>query len=213
MKVTSCCFLLSLLLLAAPGLRAQNVQETRIRFAKAEQPGLIAEFPFPAGVANAALHTRLEQAGLKKPKSEKGFDSYQGVSWPEISPGQVDVYARVDRKDDQISTVVLLVSKGYDNYVSAASDPVLSAKLKSFLSSLLPDMQMEQTRVNIGLQEEIVRKAEKAYKDADENGNKLARDKERIEKQLAENEVEKGRRAGLLDAARTKLDQLRAQLK
>ena len=199
---------------AAATLHAQGAHEGNIRFAKTERPGLLAEYPYSKGIVENALHARLEKAGIGKPKSQKGFDSYQGVNWPDISAEQVDVYTNVDAngKDNQ-STVVLLVSKGYDNYVSTATDPVIAAKLKAFLDGLTADIQAGQHLADIGGQEEIVRRAEKAYKDADDDGNKLARDKERLEKQIAENAAEKSKRGDVLNAEKAKLDALKAETK
>jgi len=208
--ITAGCLLLASL--AAPALHAQTAQEANIRFAKIERPGLLAEYPFSKEVVEPALRGRLERAGLTKPKSVKGFNAYQGVNWAEISPGLVDVYMKVEGKGDQ-STIVLLVSKGYDNYVSAVSDAGMSANLKAFLQALLPEIQAEKVRSDIGWQEGIIREAEKAYKNADEEGNRLNREKERLEKQIAESGAEKSRRGDQLNAEKAKLDALKAQIK
>jgi hypothetical protein len=63
------------------------------------------------------------------------------------------------------------------------------------------------------VQEEMIRRAEKAFKDIDDDANKLAREKERIEKQMAENASEKARRAESLNAERGKLEAMRALVK
>jgi hypothetical protein len=212
MKNIFSCSLLFIALLATTAMHAQGAHDANVHFAKTDRPGIIAEFPYSQGIVENALRARLEAAGIRKPKSEKGFESYQGVSWADMAPGQVDVYTKVDGKDNQ-STVVLLVSKGYDNYVSASSDPALNAKLKAWLDALLPDIQAGQRVADIGAQEEAVRRAEKAYKDADNDGNKLARDRERIDKELADNTAEKAKRADALNAEKAKLDLMKAQVK
>ena len=210
-SIFSCC-LLFIAIFTATALHAQGAHDANVRFAKTDRPGIIAEFPYSKGIVENALRARLEAAGIRKPKGEKGFDSYQGVSWADMAPGQVDVYTKVDGKDNQ-STVVLLVSKGYDNYVSASSDPALNAKLKAWLDALLPDIQAGQRLADVGAQEEIVRRAEKAYKDADDEGNKLTRDKERIEKEIADNAAEKGKRGDILNSEKAKLETMKAQVK
>ena len=210
-NVFSCCFLFTILFVTT-SLHAQGAHDAAIRFGKAERPGLLADYPYSKGLVENALRARLEKSGLGKPSSDKGFASYQGVSWVEMAPGQVDVYTKVDGKGNQ-STVMLLVSKGYDNYVSTASDEAMSARLKVFLNALLPDIQAQQVLADIGAQEEIIRRAEKAYQDADNNGNKLTRDRERIDKELAENATEKAKRAEVLNIEKGKLDALKAQVK
>ncbi len=204
--------LLSACLCFANSLRAQEVRQANVKFAKSERPGLLADFPYSEGVVNAALHARLERSGFTKPKSEKGFSMYKAATWPEVSPGQLDVYAKVDGKGGK-STVILLVSKGYDNYVSEASDSMISARLKAFLNSLLPDIKAVQIQSDIVAQEEAIRRAERAYKDADEDGNKLAREKERLEQQQSANAAEKSKRGDALNAEKSKLDALKALVK
>ncbi len=53
----------------------------------------------------------------------------------------------------------------------------------------------------------------KEYKDADDDGNKLAREKERLEKQMAENASVKQQRGDALSAAKAKLEQAKAGIK
>jgi hypothetical protein len=204
--------LLCTLLACASTLHAQPAQETKIRFAKIDRPGLVAEYPFSEGIVENALRARLEQAGLPKPKTTKGFTSYQGIAWPEIAPGQLDVYFNVDGKGNK-SKIEFLVSKGYDNYVSSYTDAAMSANLKKFLDSLLPEIQVQQLLADIAAQEEVIRKAEREYKSMDEEGNKLTREKEQLERQIADNIVEKGKRADLLNAEKSKLDALKSGIK
>jgi septal ring factor EnvC (AmiA/AmiB activator) len=109
--------------------------------------------------------------------------------------------------------VALLVSTGYDNYVSSVSDPVMSAKLKAFLESMLPDIKASQLQAEIGVQEEAVRDAEKDYKKKDKEGNKQSREKEHLDKDIAENVSDKAKTAETLDAEKEKLENLKDQKK
>ena len=204
-----------LLALISPALvRAQGARDANIRFGKVDRTGFAIEFPYSKGITENALRGRFEKIGFNQPKSDKGFLSYQAASWPDVAPGHVDVYAKVDGNNkDNTSTIVLLVSKGYDNYVGTTSDPEIAAKLRAFLDGLLPDVQAWQLLGEIAAQEEIVRKAEREYKSADEDGNKLAREKERIEKQMADNVAEKQRKAEALGVAKARLEQLKAAVK
>ncbi len=203
-----------MLLCAAQLAGAQGAQDANIRFGKQDRPGLLITFPYSQGITENALRARLDRAGLGKPKSDKGFMSFQAANWAEIAPGQLDVYAKVDAgKGDKQSTIALLVSKGYDNYVSASNEPAMSAKLKAWLDALLPDIQAQQLAADVRALEEAVARAEKDYKNADDDGNKLAREKEKIEKQLAENASVKQQRADALSAAKAKLDAAKAGTK
>lgn len=213
-KILSIAILFCLSLFTASKLHAQEVSEANIKFAKMERPGFLATYPYSKGIVENALRSRLEKAGLGKPKSQKSFASYQGVNWTEVASGQVDVYWKVDANSkDNNSTIIMLVSKGYDNYIGTTSDATVAAAIKNFLNSLSPDIKSGQLMADIGAQEEIVRKAEKEYKDVDEEGNKLAREKERIEKQMAENATEKAKRGESLSTERTKLETMKATMK
>jgi hypothetical protein len=140
--------------------------------------------------------------------------SYQAVKWTDVSATQFDVYAKVDdNKADNLSTIVLLVSKGYDNYISNSSDPEISNKLKAFLNDLLPAIRAEQLTADISTQEDLVRRAERDYKSADDDGNKLSRERERLDKQIAENVSEKQKRADALSVAKARLEQLKSEVK
>jgi hypothetical protein len=204
-----------LLVLAWPATSmAQAARDGNIRFGKVDRPGVLIEFPYSKGITENALRARMEKNGFKKPKSDKGFISYQAAAWPDITPGQIDVYAKVDgNSKDNTSTIVMLVSKGYDNYVSTTSDPEMTTRLRTFLNALLPDIQAQQLMADIGAQEEVIRKAEREYKASDDDGNRLSREKEKIEKQMAANVADKQTKGEALAAAKARLEQLRAGLK
>ena len=212
MKSIYFCGMLAIALSISPMLYAQGVKEGNYRFDKVDRPGLGVEFPYSKGLVANALKERLDKAGFPKQKTDHGFTYYKGVTWPEITPGQIDVYTKVDGKDNQ-STVLLLVSKGYDNYVSSATDPAVSAKLKAFLESLLPDIKASQLQADIGNQEKAVREAEKDYKKMDKEGNKQSREKEQLEKDISDNVSDKAKTAETLDAEKEKLDDLKDQKK
>lgn len=203
---------LSFLALLPPEASAQGAQEALIRYAKADRPGTVAEYPYPKDVVNDAMHLHFERLGLGGGKEEKGFVTYMGINWTEISPDKLEVYYKVDGRGNK-STVMLLVSKGYDNYVTTASDAAMEARIKAFLDGLLPDIQAIQLRQSIAAQEDAVRRAEKAVKSSEDDGNKLAREKEKLEKQIAENNAEKQKTADALSAERGKLDALKSQVK
>ena len=192
-------------------LLAQGAHDAGIKFGKTERTGFAVEYPYSKGITENAVREQLEKAGLGKAKTEKGFLSYQGVKWGALSPTQVDVYVKVEaNKADNRSTISLLISKGYDNYVSSASDPEMAVKLKSFLDGLLPEIKNGQAQADIQAQEEVVRRAEQSFKDAEAEGARLAREREKLEKQIADNNTEKQKQAADLGSAKARLGQMKA---
>lgn len=190
---------------------AQNAHEGRVKFMKGDQNAIIADYDLPREVVEDALKERLEKSGLGKKSTEKGFMAYKGKVWSEISPDKVDVYAKVEGKSDK-STITMLVSKGYDNFISSASDADNVQKVQAFLNSFLRDAKAYQLRLAIAAQEEIVKKAEKDYKGSTDDGEKLVRDKEKIEKQIVENKNDQDKKQGVLSVEKKKLEDLKAQI-
>jgi len=201
----------ALLLTAANISYAQNAQEGRVSFMKGDQNAVVAEYDLPKNIVEDALKERLEKAGLSKRSSEKGFMAYKGAIWTEVSPDKVDVYAKVEGKG-AVSTITLLVSKGYDNFISSATDPEKVQKVQAFLNSFIKDAKLYQLKLSIAAQEEAVKKAEKELKNTAEDGQKLAKDKEKVEKQIAENQTAQGQKQTTLDAAKVKLEELKREL-
>ncbi len=202
------------LFLASRTASAQGAHPAHIRMGKVDRPGLAVEYPFSKAIVEAALRGRLERAGLGRPKSGgKGILLYEGAKWAEFSNTQVDIYAMVDAERDTKSNIILLVSKGYDNYVTEASDPELFTRLKAFLDGLLPDIIAAQLAADIAAQEGVIQKAQKDYDNVEDKGKKLEREKEKIERQISENESDKRKSADALSAARARLEQLRADVK
>lgn len=190
---------------------AQNPREASIKFMGGQQNAVLADFDAPQSVVEEALKDRLDRAGLGKAKSEKGFRTYQATTWKEVAPDKVDVYTRVDGKGDK-STVVILISKGYNNFVSAATDPEKISRVQSFLSSFARDVKAYQVRQEIGAQEETVRRAEKEFKKSVDDGEKLVREREKIEKEIVDNKTYQATKQTELNLERDKLEQLKRQL-
>ena len=190
---------------------AQNAHETRVKFNKEDQNAIVAEYDVPRGVLEDALKERLEKAGLGRKGSEKGFISYKAAVWAEIGPDKVDVYARVDGKGDK-STITVLVSKGYTNFITSASDADKVQRIQNFLNNFAKDAKAYQLRLAIAAQEEVAAQAAKEVKNSADDGEKLNREREKIEKQIAENKNEQSKKQSIADAESKKLQDLKAQI-
>lgn len=190
---------------------AQNVKETTVESPKGKQTAFVAEYNAPEAVVEAALAQKLETSGLKKSGRTKGFTPYYGVSWTAVSPDQVDVFTKVDSRKG-VSTVTLLVSKGYDNFISTGTDAEKAGKVTAFLTAFGNDVRLYQLGLQIAAQSEAIAKAEKALKDDQDAAERLIRDREKIEKAIVDNKSSQERRQQAIVAERSKLEALRAQL-
>lgn len=190
---------------------AQNAHEGRVKFMKVDQNANIADYDLPKDIIENALKERLEKAGLGKRSSESGFMAYRGATWTEIGPDKMDIYVKVDGKGN-MSTITMLVSKGYDNFISAASDPEKAQKVQDFLNGFIKHARLHHLKLNIVAQEDVVKKAEKELKNTTDSGNKLQKEKEKVERQVAENKAEQEKKQSAIDAAKVKLEELKREM-
>jgi hypothetical protein len=213
MKKIVTTLLVSAALMTAANTRAQNVNvhESTISFGKTSQSAVIGEYDAPASVVEEALKLHMEKAGLDKRKSEKGFMAFKGAAWNEVSADKADVYLKVEGKGNK-STISVLYSKGYDNFVTASSNPETVNAIKSFLTNFVADLKKYQLMQDIAHQEDALKKAEKAYASSVTDGKSLADDKVKIEKKIADNTNEQGDKQKAVDAEKKKLEDLKAML-
>jgi hypothetical protein len=190
---------------------AQNAREATVKFMKGQQNAIVADYDLPEKVVADALKERLEKEGLTKRSSEKGFMAYKGATWANISPDKMDIYARVEGKGDK-STITMLASKGYDNFISTTTDADKVQKIQAFLNNFIKDARAYQLKLAIQAQEEVVKKIDKEYKNSTEDGEKLLREKEKIEKQIAENKTEQSKKETIVTTEKAKLEELKRQM-
>ena len=190
---------------------AQNAHESSVKFNKNNENAVVADYEATAEVVEGALKNRLEKEGLGKMKTSKGFMVYSGVLWNSVSNEKIDVYFKVEGKKDR-ATLSVLISKGYDNFVTSGSDSRTIVNVKAFLNSFINDAKAYQLRLSIAAQEKVVKEVEKDMKGSAEDGEKLLRDKEKVEKQIAENKTEQGKKQTVVDAEKKKLEEPKAQL-
>jgi len=165
---------------------AQEVKESVIKYNKNTHPGVAATYNADDDAVRAALLKRLTAAGLANKKTQKGFYVFQGVNWTEIMPEKIDVYVRVDGNNSK-STAYIMISRGYDNFISAATDADAIDKLKNVLSSLTADIDEYEKAQALAAQQAAVAAAEadakKAQREADRAAKRNARKQEKLKKQ------------------------------
>lgn len=190
---------------------------TTTEYLKINRPAVAAEIPFPEKTVSNAIEDKFAKMGFKS-KDSKGFMIFSGVRLPELGTESYDLYFNIDRvsrKDKGNTTVVMMVSKGYDNFVSDSSDATLIGSAKQYLSTTLRDIVAAyDLELQIADQDDAVKKAEKKYNGLVDDGTDLQKKKRKIEEQIVENtnnqssqktEVEKQRQ--VLDMLKTKRKQ------
>src|SRR5262249_22279324 len=68
-------------------------------------------------------------------KKKKQYYTYHEITMPQVNSGKIDLLCKVHKKGRR-AKVYFVVSRGYDNYVSAASDPIVAANVTKYLGGL-----------------------------------------------------------------------------
>lgn len=209
--------LLSLLaLVLVSGIAAAQSYSGMVEYNKTQQPALICEFPFPPGMVEDAIKNKMEKLGYSG-KEAKGFRSFKGAKIAEISnEAMLDLYFKVEkksRKEKDASMVYLLLSKGYENFMTDAADGPTMNNAKTFLNNLRATVEAYSLELEITTQEEAVKKAEKKFNGLVDDGQSLEKKKRNIEKEIEENKTSQTRQKEEWDKQKQILDTLRARRK
>ena len=144
---------------------AQNARETTIKLNKAQQNAMIADYDAAPKVTQEALKEYLDKAVVGKMKSSKGFYTFTKATWTEIGNETADIYFKVDGKKNK-STISVLYSRGYDNFISSSTDPEISARIAGFLNNFneflktyLHSMEIEKQYKVVAVQNDELIKA------------------------------------------------------
>jgi hypothetical protein len=151
---------------------SQEVKEGKIKIGKDQKNGFIATSKYGKTQVEDAIIGTLNDAGIKKYKKKKKFYVYKEISWPAISPNKIDLYYKVSKKKHK-SKIYMVVSKGYDNYVTTANDPATAGNITGFLAQIDPKVAHN----------EQIKAKEQEVKLANE---KLVKEKEDVKKSQSE---------------------------
>jgi hypothetical protein len=139
---------------AVADLTAQETKVTSTEFNKKSQPAIAADFEMSGPIAEGAIKKKMSDAKIKGGSNKNGFITYQEVIVPELRAEKMDVYFKIeDRKTS--CTVMLLTSKGYENFMSRETDPEVVDKSMVYLVNLRKDI------MSFGYNDEIVKQEEK----------------------------------------------------
>lgn len=156
---------------------------------KSVKPAVSVEIPFPESTISDAIKDSLNKLGYKS-KDAKDFFVFKGVKLPVLGSDTYDLYFNVDkksRKDKDHSTVTLMVSKGYENFISDATDPDLIENAKTYLNNLVETVAAYDLELQIKDQNESVKKATKKLADLVGTSEDLQKKKAAIEQSIIDN--------------------------
>jgi hypothetical protein len=120
-----------------------------VTFKEVMRPALQLQLGYESKTAEQTILAKLKETGYKPEKSggflnkknkQEGFYVFSGVELPELANQKLDLYFKVDPINDNSSdrsSVTLMVSKGYENFVSNENDSATFAASEKFLNSFV----------------------------------------------------------------------------
>lgn len=169
---------------------------TTITIKKNLQPGLILQLPNNTDVAEGTILQKLKETGYspetkgklfwKKNKID-GFYVFEGIQLPAIHNLKLDMYFKVDpknRTEKNQSTIYLLVSKGYDNFISPDADSTTFIAATDFLNSFVAETAIYRLNLDIEEQAKVVKSAEKKLSDLQDDEKSLLKKMEELQTDL-----------------------------
>ncbi|XZF15181.1 hypothetical protein ACTHGU_03520 [Chitinophagaceae bacterium MMS25-I14] len=157
---------------------AQNAVETSVKYNKQQHTGITADYKSGKEETEGALLAKLKAAGLNSKKKKNGFYVYSAVNWTEIMPEKIDVYVKISGSRKK-SVIEMMIAKGYDNFITTASDPEAIDKVKNILNNLPADISAYRNAQELAARQAAVAKAQKELKEADRKAALAARKHER----------------------------------
>ena len=160
---------------------------TTVTIKKILQPGLVLQLSDNTDVAEGTILQKLKETGYspetkgklfwKKNKID-GFYFFEGIQLPALDNRKLDMYFKVDpksRAEKDHSTIHLLVSKGYDNFISPENDSVTFAAATDFLNGFVAETAGYRLNMDIEQQAKVLKNAEKKFADQQDDEKEISK--------------------------------------
>jgi hypothetical protein len=145
---------------------------TTITINKKLQPGLVLHLPNNTDVAEGTILQKLKETGYspetkgrlfwKKNKLD-GFYVFNGITLPALNNQKLDMYFKVERESSsqkELSIIYLVVSKGYDNFISPEVDSATFLAATDFLNGFVANTASYRLNLDIEEQAKVLKSAE-----------------------------------------------------
>lgn len=200
------------LALFSVNVQAQKVVETGISYNKQNINGFVGSYNIPSKDLSTIADAYFAKNIKGKKKKNKGFSVFQGVNWPAVPLEIGDVYYSVSGKKNE-SSLSVMVSKGYDNFITSASDAEIAAAVQRFFTDFNKDIEAFYLAHKIEAQKELIVKLEKEHQDGLKVEEKLKKDIVSIEKDIEKNKAAYNAKAAEVEAAKKVLSELESKFK
>jgi hypothetical protein len=146
-----------------------------VTFKEVMRPALQLQLGYEPKTAEQTILAKLNETGYKPEKTggflnkknkQEGFYVFSGVELPELANQKLDLYFKVDAVNDNSgnrSSVTLMVSKGYENFVAKENDSATFAASEKFLNSFVNKTDMYATTSKLEDQKKSLAVSEKKW--------------------------------------------------
>lgn len=204
-----------LVLLGISAIAFPQVKDGTVTMNKIDRPAVIGEFEYEASIVNAVILEDMKYQGFGKGDSFKGFQKYAGIQFAQLSSEKIDFYFKVDsksKKEKDKSIAYVVISKGYDNFVTSSSDPAIIEAAKQYLSGLLDKFGQQKIKLAIEDQKVIVDKADKKLNSLVVNAETLKTKLKEVEDSIVKNTQDQETQKSVLEREKQLLESLKLQL-
>jgi hypothetical protein len=187
------------------------------------QPGLLLHLPNNTDVAEGTLLEKLKETGYKpettgsffwKKNKQDGFYVFNGVQLPDLNNQRLDLYFRVEKDQDVKgnSLMYMLVSKGYDNFVSPEVDSATFQAAITFLNGFVAGNLSFILQQEIETQQKVVLQAEKKLGDLQGDEKGLLKKAEQIQADIVRNRSDMDLQSKEIANQKAALEALKAKI-
>lgn len=217
-------YLLTAFLFAGIVQASSQATFTTITINKNIQPGLVLHLPNNTDVAEGTILQKLKETGYspetkgklfwKKNKLD-GFYVFNGITLPALNNQKLDMYFKVDpesKSQKDKSIIYLLVSKGYDNFISPEVDSATFIAATDFLNGFVATTASYRLNLDIEEQEKVVKNAEKKLSDLQDDEKSFVKKIEDLQADLRNKKNDQVMQEKEISNQKMKLEELKAKV-
>ncbi len=193
---------------------SQEVMEAKTEFQKTAQPSVMVELPYSADVVEDAIKDYFNRIGVK-PDGARGFQVYRSTRLGLTDAWNSDLYFKVEKKsrkekDESVVYFFATPEKQQPN-LRKPGDYYGVDGARNFMKSMLPSIDSYNLQVQISMQEEEVKKAEKKYQRIMDDGDDLDKKLKKVQENIQENKTDQATQKLEIENQRKLLDKLKAK--
>ena len=202
---------------------AQSVS-TGVSYNKTTQPALMLLVPYSESITEGAILQKLRENGhdpetkgksFWKQNKVHGFYTFKGVVVKDIHQTPLDLYFKVEpkgKKDNETSTVYLMVSKGGEQFITPESDQTIHSGAKKFLNKLIDESAAFKLKKEIEMQEGEVKEAEEKLVKLKADEQELQKKIAQLQEEVRQNKMQQDSQSKVVETEKTILAELKKKV-